>query len=52
MWNLFMESITDKLRVFCTILAFIIPYGIYKINNRLHEYGDPPWKKKEAKESR
>ncbi len=40
-----MESITEPLRVFCNILAFAVPYVIYKINLRLHEYGDPPWKK-------
>lgn len=26
------------------ILAWIVPYGIYKINKWLHRIGDPPWK--------
>lgn len=28
-----------------TILAFLIPYLLYKINSKIHELGDPPWKK-------
>lgn len=44
MKRLFIESITDPLRVVCNLLAFLIPYVVYKINNRLHEHGDPPWK--------
>lgn len=49
MWKLFIDSITDGLRITCTILAFIIPYSIYKINQLLHKHGDPPWKKEDAK---
>lgn len=30
----------------CTILAFVIPYTVNKINEALHKYGDPPWKGK------
>lgn len=45
--DLFLESVTEPLRVTCTILAFVIPYTIYKINMFLHERGDPPWKKEE-----
>lgn len=45
MWDLFISSITDKFRMICTILAFVIPYSIYKINLKLREIGDPPWKK-------
>ncbi|WP_171691502.1 hypothetical protein [Paenibacillus germinis] len=29
----------------CTVLAFVIPYSVNKINEILHKYGDPPWKK-------
>jgi len=47
MMNLLIQSITDPLRIACNILAFIIPYIIYKINIYLHEIGDPPWKTKE-----
>jgi len=44
MGNMFIQSITDFLRVVCNILAFVIPYVIYKINVHLHKVGDPPWK--------
>jgi uncharacterized membrane protein YdcZ (DUF606 family) len=43
-------AIVDKLpswRVLSGALgAFVIPWAIYVINRKLHEYGDPPWKKK------
>lgn len=51
LWNLFIDSITNWTRVFCNILAFVVPYTIYKINLKLHEHGDPPWKKDEAEEN-
>lgn len=51
MGSLFLQSVTEPLRVSCTILAFIIPYVIYKINLKLHEYGDPPWKKEDTKKA-
>ncbi len=50
MWDLFIQNITNKLRVICTILAFAVPYSIYKLNNYLHERGDPPWKKEDIKD--
>lgn len=43
--RLFIESITEPLRVSCNILVFVVPYVIYKINKRLLKYGNPPWKK-------
>lgn len=52
MWELFYENITDWLKTFCTILAFVIPFAIYKINNKLHEYADPPWKRQENREEK
>jgi len=45
MWHLIVQYMSDWLRVLCTILAFIIPFSVYKINDYLHRYGDPPWKK-------
>lgn len=48
MGSLFIQSITEPLRVFCNILAFAVPYITYKINLRLHEYGDPSWAKNQA----
>lgn len=50
MWQLFVESLTDGIRVTCNILVFAIPYVVYKTNQKLHEKGDPPWKKEEEVE--
>jgi len=37
----------DSLIMICTVLTFAIPYSIYKINGKLHDIGDPPWKKED-----
>lgn len=29
----------------CTFLTWAIPLTIYRINRKLHEIGDPAWKK-------
>lgn len=46
-----MQTILDRLptleQLLYAGLAFLIPYGIYKINQKLHEAGDPPWKKEQ-----
>lgn len=34
-----------------TIMAFLIPYLFFKINNKIHELGDPPWKKRNNSKS-
>lgn len=46
MWEVIRDSFT-MINIICTILSFAIPYSVYKINKRLHAYGDPPWKKEE-----
>src|SRR5699024_7359882 len=43
----FFEGPINWLSIFCNILVFVIPYTIYKINNKLHQYGDQSWKKGE-----
>lgn len=42
----------DTLMFICMSLAFLIPYFIYKVNQKLHEHGDPPWKKEEQEEEK
>jgi hypothetical protein len=37
----------SKLISLCTVLAFLIPFLVYKVNQKLHENGDPTWKKEE-----
>ena len=46
MWDIVKERI-DWLVVFCTILAYVIPFSIYKINQLIHKKNNPPWKNKE-----
>ena len=45
MWTNLVERILDLGNVICTLLSFLIPFIIYKINNVLHKNIDPPWKK-------
>ncbi|GAB3043330.1 hypothetical protein [Virgibacillus ainsalahensis] len=45
MWEVITERLPEKMTILCTILAFVIPFSIHKINQKLHKYGDPPWKK-------
>ncbi|WP_100012555.1 hypothetical protein [Lentibacillus sediminis] len=40
----------EKMILFCTLFAFLVPYTVYKINQKLHKYGDPPWKSAEVKQ--
>lgn len=49
MWNIIVERFPGMLTVICTILAYVIPFFIYKINQRLHKDVDPPWKNDEKK---
>ncbi|GGN54432.1 MULTISPECIES: hypothetical protein [Oceanobacillus] len=51
MWSMITERIPSLLGVFCTVLAYLIPLSIYKVNQKLHEDADPPWKKEEEKQS-
>ena len=45
MIDLFIGFLPGKLILICTIIAFVVPYSVYKINEKLHEDGDPAWKK-------
>ncbi|MCT2536450.1 hypothetical protein NC661_03675 [Aquibacillus koreensis] len=47
MWNFIIERMPGTLSIICTVLAYLIPYTVYKINKTLHKYGDPPWMKDE-----
>src|SRR5699024_5288880 len=47
-WSFFHGPI-NWLSIFCNILVFVIPYFVYKINNRLHEYVDLSWKREDNK---
>lgn len=34
----------------CAVLSAAIPYTVYKINQKLHQAIDPPWKKQTSNE--
>ncbi|WP_182200010.1 hypothetical protein [Paraliobacillus salinarum] len=44
MWNAVVERLPSNLAIICVILSYFVPYFVYKINQNLHKYGDPPWK--------
>jgi len=33
--------------IVCTILAFVVPFAVYKINEKIHMKLDPPWKQED-----
>ncbi|WP_010097133.1 hypothetical protein [Ornithinibacillus scapharcae] len=45
MWDFLLGFLPEKLVFFCSLLAFAVPFSVYKINQLLHKHGDPPWKK-------
>lgn len=47
MWELIVDRLPDFKGYATAAAAFVIPYAIYKLNNKLHQIGDPPWKKKQ-----
>ncbi len=48
MWERFLGILPEKMIVFCTLVTFLVPYLIYKLNQKLHKKGDPPWKKEDG----
>ncbi|WP_202925672.1 hypothetical protein [Virgibacillus sp. MSP4-1] len=45
MWSVIVERLPDGLSISGIILSYVIPFLTFKINEKLHEAGDPPWKK-------
>ncbi|MFD2760242.1 hypothetical protein [Lentibacillus juripiscarius] len=45
MWSMLLDRIPDVWVFLNALFVFIIPYTIYKVNQKLHQHGDPPWKK-------
>ena len=46
MGQFIMDRIPDSMEIMGVICSFAIPYIVYKVNQKLHKSGDPPWKKK------
>jgi hypothetical protein len=44
-WDFLLGFLPKNLVIICTVLAFLVPYSVFKVNQKLHENGDPPWKK-------
>jgi len=40
-----MDVLQNRMVIVCTILTLVIPYSINFINRKMHEVGDPPWKR-------
>ncbi|GIO24844.1 hypothetical protein J11TS1_34250 [Oceanobacillus sp. J11TS1] len=51
MWDRVMGVLPENLILLCAVLSFLIPYAVYKVNQKLHKYGDPPWKDKGYREN-
>lgn len=51
MWERITGILPNYLTLLCTGLSFLVPYVIYKVNQKLHKYGDPPWKHKRYEEN-
>jgi hypothetical protein len=47
MWEKILGRFPSNLIFVLTVLSVLLPWAIYKINQKLHKYGDPPWKKEE-----
>lgn len=45
MWNLLLDRIPTMRTLICAVLSAVIPWTIYSINQALHRYGEPSWKK-------
>ncbi|MBP1970451.1 hypothetical protein J2Z83_002572 [Virgibacillus natechei] len=52
MWESMLGRLPQNLVIVCTVLTFLVPYSVYKINQKLHKYGDPPWKKDDKKDGK
>ncbi|TYP72427.1 hypothetical protein [Paenibacillus methanolicus] len=43
MWEQIVGNMPSGTTFFCAFLSAFIPYIVYFVNQRLHQYGDPPW---------
>ncbi|WP_106494709.1 hypothetical protein [Lentibacillus sp. Marseille-P4043] len=47
MWKDILGLLDETTLIVCAVLAFLVPFITYKLNRKLHNFGDPPWKKEE-----
>ncbi|WP_172597823.1 hypothetical protein [Ureibacillus thermosphaericus] len=41
------EHLPTTYAIVCTVFAFLVPFTVYKINEKIHIVMDPPWKQEE-----
>ncbi|MUV38565.1 hypothetical protein JNUCC1_02419 [Lentibacillus sp. JNUCC-1] len=51
LWYELVLAVKEPMIVICTVISFVVPFGVYKINQMLHQYGDPPWKQEDKENS-
>lgn len=44
MWDAIIGLLPNKGVWLCTAITAILPYLVYKINQKVHKVIDPPWK--------
>ncbi|MEJ8543823.1 hypothetical protein [Brevibacillus borstelensis] len=44
MFRKLLGTLPPYLTLFGAILTILIPWLLYKASQKLHQYGDPPWK--------
>jgi hypothetical protein len=42
-----LNHLFTNLIIFSTLLSILLPLLTYKLNQKIHNYGDPPWKRQE-----
>lgn len=47
MWSTIAKYVPPLSTFIYAFMAFVIPWMVYRLNQYLHKYGDPPWKHNE-----
>ncbi|SDH67867.1 hypothetical protein [Alteribacillus bidgolensis] len=50
MWEKIIDRLPSNMAFFSALLSLLLPMVIHKLNQKIHNYGDPPWKKQEKSE--
>jgi hypothetical protein len=45
MWERIVGRLPSNFILFSAVISVLLPLLFFKINQKLHDYGDPPWKK-------
>ncbi|WP_176142499.1 hypothetical protein [Halobacillus hunanensis] len=51
MWDNIVGRFPTTMIIICTALSFAVPMAVYKVNQAIHQHGDPPWKKNKDKQT-